>query len=109
METKELIPALRLDAEWAHANEWETPIMLGDHLDAAADALEALLAVTAERDAAVAHGEWVEAKLNGMSLYPVGQKMCSICGQIMPSQWETMPPFCYGCGCKMDAKSEVEK
>ena len=44
METKELIPALRLDAEWAHANEWETPITLGDHLDAAADALEALLA-----------------------------------------------------------------
>ena len=39
MESKELIPELRLDAEWAHANEWETPIMLGDHLDAAADAL----------------------------------------------------------------------
>ena len=41
METKELIPALRLDAEWAYANEWETPITLGDHLDAAADALAA--------------------------------------------------------------------
>ena len=41
METKELIPELREDAEWAHANEWETPIMLGDHLDAAADALAA--------------------------------------------------------------------
>lgn len=50
METKELIPALRLDAKWAHANEWETPITLGDHLKAAADALAA---VTAERDAAV--------------------------------------------------------
>ena len=64
MESKELIQALRADAEWAHANEWETPITLGDHLDAAAYALEALLAeverqaeklasVTAERDAAV--------------------------------------------------------
>ena len=41
MESKELIPALRLDAEWAHANEWETPITLGDNLDAAADALSA--------------------------------------------------------------------
>ena len=41
MEIKELIQALRADAEWAHANEWETPITLGDHLDAAADALEA--------------------------------------------------------------------
>lgn len=41
MESKELIQALRSDAEWAHANEWETPITLGDHLGAAADALEA--------------------------------------------------------------------
>ena len=41
MQNEELIPALRLDAEWAHANEWETPITLGDHLDAAADRLEA--------------------------------------------------------------------
>ena len=59
--------------------------------------------------APVVHGEWVEAKVNGMSLYPVGQKMCSVCGQIMPSRWKTMPPFCYGCGCKMDAKSEAGK
>ena len=51
MESKELIQALRADAEWAHANEWETPITLSDHLDAAADALAA---VTAERDAAIA-------------------------------------------------------
>ena len=42
MENAELIKALREDAEWAHANEWETPITLGDHLDAAADALEAV-------------------------------------------------------------------
>lgn len=41
MEIKELIQALRADAEWAHANEWETPITLGDHLDAAANALAA--------------------------------------------------------------------
>ena len=37
----ELIKALKEDAEWAHANEWETPITLGDHLDEAADRLEA--------------------------------------------------------------------
>ena len=59
--------------------------------------------------APVVHGEWVEAKLNGMSLYPFGQKMCSVCGQIMPSRWQTMPPFCFGCGAKMNAESEVEK
>ena len=41
MENADLIKALKEDAEWAHANEWETPITLGDHLDAAIDALEA--------------------------------------------------------------------
>ena len=41
MQNEELIRALRSDAEWAHGNEWETPITLGDHLDAAIDALEA--------------------------------------------------------------------
>ena len=59
MESKELIQALRADAEWAHANEWETPITLGDHLDAAADALEALLSVTAERDAMKERTRWI--------------------------------------------------
>ena len=41
MENAERIKAPREDAEWAHANEWETPITLGDHLDAAVNALEA--------------------------------------------------------------------
>lgn len=41
MQNEELIKSLRSDSEWAHANEWETPITLGDHIDAAADALEA--------------------------------------------------------------------
>ena len=70
METKELIPALRLDAEWAYANEWETPITLGDHLDAAADALSALLAVTAERDALKEQTRWI----------PVSERLPNMCG-----------------------------
>ena len=49
----ELIKALKEDAEWAHANEWETPITLGDHLDDAADALESLTAQLAEKDAEI--------------------------------------------------------
>ena len=52
MENAELIKALKEDAEWAHANEWETPITLGDHLDAAADALEATEKRIAELEAA---------------------------------------------------------
>ncbi len=41
-ETERLVDALRDDAEWAHANEWETPITLGDNLDAAANTIEKL-------------------------------------------------------------------
>ena len=39
---EELIAELREEAEWAKANEWETPIMLSDHLTQAADAIEEL-------------------------------------------------------------------
>ena len=66
-------------------------------------------AVPAADVAPVVHGRWVEAKVGGMSLYPDGQKMCSVCGQIMPSRWETMPPFCYSCGAKMDKEAENER
>ena len=55
----ELIKALREDAEWAHANEWETPITLGDHLDDAADALEAAEKRIAELEAAQ---RWISVK-----------------------------------------------
>ena len=70
MESKELIQELRSDAEWAHANEWETPITLSDHLDAAADALEALVSVTAERDALKERTRWI----------PVSERLPNMCG-----------------------------
>ena len=59
MENAELIKALREDAEWAHGNEWETPITLGDHLDAAAAALDAADKRIAELEAAQ---RWTPAK-----------------------------------------------
>ena len=52
MQNEELIQLLRSDAEWAHGNEWETPITLGDHLDSAVDALEAADKRVKELDAA---------------------------------------------------------
>jgi hypothetical protein len=52
----------------------------------------------------VVRGEWVEAKSGVMSVYPPGQVMCSVCKQRMPSQWKKMPPYCYGCGAKMEDK-----
>lgn len=41
MKDQELVNALREHAEWARANEWETPITLGDDLTEAADRIEA--------------------------------------------------------------------
>ncbi len=59
MSDQELIQALREHAEWARANEWETPITLGDDLVAAADRIEA----QAEFDKARAAGqEWNDGK-----------------------------------------------
>ena len=40
MKDQELVNALREHAEWARANEWETPITLGDDLVEAADRIE---------------------------------------------------------------------
>ena len=52
----------------------------------------------------VVRGEWIEAKSGVMSVWPPGQVMCSVCERRMPSQWKKMPPYCYGCGAKMEDK-----
>lgn len=41
MNDQDLVNALREHAGWAQANEWETPITLGDDLTEAADRIEA--------------------------------------------------------------------
>lgn len=41
MNDQDLVNALREHAEWARANEWETPITLGDDLEKTADRIEA--------------------------------------------------------------------
>nr|DAR10767.1 MAG TPA: Protein of unknown function (DUF551) [Caudoviricetes sp.] len=41
MRDTNLVNSLREHAEWARANEWETPITLGDDLVKAADRIEA--------------------------------------------------------------------
>lgn len=89
MEIKELIQALRADAEWAHANEWETPITLGDHLDAGADALAA---VTAERDEAVneLHGKCQYCARQPMRRLSDGQldALCATCQEYNKCNWK---------------------
>ena len=73
----ELIKALKEDAEWAYANEWETPITLGDHLDEAANALEAADKRVKELEAAQ---RWISVKerLPTVSEYRNGDKFKSV-------------------------------
>ena len=121
METKELIQALREDAEWAHANEWETPITLGDHLDAAADALAAYedlgpveeIAALKERThadvAPVVHGEWVLVGTNEHDYETSVEEKCSLCGRYV-YRYDTEPQdnYCPNCGAKMDGGEKHE-
>lgn len=43
MRIDDLIEGLREDLVWCEANEWETPIMLGDHIAEAIAVLEEML------------------------------------------------------------------
>lgn len=52
----------------------------------------------------VVRGEWVEATSGVMHVYPDGQVMCSVCKQRMPLTWKKTPPYCFGCGAKMDGE-----
>ena len=79
MEIKELIQALRLDAEWAHANEWETPITLGDHLDASADLIESLTAQLAESQ----RREKADAELIRKIYFATDEDLCDCCRKIV--------------------------
>ena len=85
MENTELIKALKEDAEWAHANEWETPIMLGDHLDAAADALAALHAEV-ERLNAELQSENTQPKPDGKCREDDG---CPTENAVLRREWRT--------------------
>lgn len=49
-----LIADLKEDAEWAEANEWETPIMLSDHLKQAIEAIGTLSMKLMGDEAAIA-------------------------------------------------------
>lgn len=67
---EELIERLKEDAEWAEANEWESPITLGDNIREAADAIKEL-----------------EQKLSKIPPYP----KCKGCGVGVD---DTLPQLC---------------
>ena len=79
MQNEELIQSLRSDAEWAHANEWETPITLGDHLDAAADLINSLTAQLAESQ----RREKADAELIRKIYFATDEDLCDCCRKIV--------------------------
>lgn len=73
---KELVNNLREHADWAAANEWETPITLGDDLAQAAEAIERLLSEL-ERNRGCEYC-YTDAKSNP---FVGGYNYCPMCGR----------------------------
>ena len=120
----DLISDLREEAEWAKCNEWETPIMLSDHLIQAINAIEAQdrriltlqheMMAEAESHIAevnrlnkqikelqanvrpVVHGHWVYEEPNGANSFK-GAYWCNQCHQ--PVFYRRN--FCPNCGADM--------
>ena len=88
MNDQDLVNALREHAEWARANEWETPITLGDDLVEAADRIAnqsthvAALQKEIEKLRAQVPG-WIPVDAN---LYPGGANFAGGCGGGNPRQ-----------------------
>lgn len=71
MNDQDLVNALREHAEWAQANEWETPITLGDDLVKAADRIEAQAKEIEKLRAQLRHlEELAEADRDGRLVVP---------------------------------------
>ena len=88
MRDQELVNKLREHAEWARANEWETPITLGDDLVEAADRIAnqsthiAALQKEIEKLRAQVPG-WIPVDAN---LFPGGANFAGGCGGGNPRQ-----------------------
>ena len=105
----ELIKALKEDAEWAHANEWETPITLGDHLDAAAAALDTANANAKLFDEATARAEAAEAerdacKADFEACMRGGMESCAYC--IHDDECEPGESLCYANVCGFEWRGQ---
>lgn len=94
-EVKKLVESLREDAEWALANEWETPITLSDDLGMAADLIEKL---TLERDTWKLRADAAEYDMRKAIMgtgspcksckYPIQDDApCSVCNCMSHWQW----------------------
>ena len=103
-----LIDADALRKQILETYEYEFPTASGAFDEFATRIVPNIINNAPSADAApVVRGEWVEAKSGVMSVWPPGQVMCSVCGQRMPSQWKKMPPYCYGCGAKMESEGNT--
>ena len=107
MESQDIVNALREHAEWARANEWETPITLGDDLAEAADRianqsthvaalqqeieklrgqnkqLREAAALVAKESAELLERRWIPVEEN---LYPADANLAGGCGGGNPRQ-----------------------
>lgn len=94
MNDQDLVNALREHAEWAQANEWETPITLGDDLVKAADRIEAQAKEIEKLRAQLRHlEELAEADRDGRLVVPpckVGDTVWAASGKIIKCEIDEM-------------------
>ena len=88
MRDQELVNALREHAEWAQANEWETPITLGDDLVEAADRIanQSTHIAALQQEIEKLRGQvprWIPVEEN---LFPGGANLAGGCGGGNPRQ-----------------------
>lgn len=110
---KELIEALREEAEAVQAIEWDIPICTSNHILDAADAIEqlvndrnasvdALKALVANIDAEpVRHARWVDNHCTACGMMPIGDEMWKHC-DFEPPRFELFMDYCPSCGAKME-------
>ena len=134
----DLISDLREETEWAKGNEWETPIMLSDHLTQAINAIEAqdrhILTLQQEMMAEaeshiaeinrlnkqieelqanvrpVVYGHWISTKEAEDMGDIMKEFTCSVCGCC---EWDCTKSesfnFCPNCGADMREQSKEKR
>lgn len=92
MKNEEIVKALREHAEWAQANEWETPITLSDDLAAAADRI-----VAAEEFALILKKEIEKLRAQNRQLMLERNYVMSIIADVRKGGKTWMCQYCAHC------------
>lgn len=99
MTPYEIVKALRENAEWCDANEYDVPLCMGDNQRAAADLIESQQARIAELEAQLAVSQHREqAAVEDLKALSESNGDCSMCLHFQKNDSEYFPD-CDTCPC----------